>query len=109
MLKVPDTLSDRLCNFNEQTIILGVRPKDLQILKRDQDFEGLKLIGEVSFMEMLGDESIVEVRLGRGSIKISNVNPKSENLTIGKEVRLGINQNKVYLFTNAGIRIMGEN
>jgi multiple sugar transport system ATP-binding protein len=84
MLKVPDTLSDRLCNFNEQTIILGVRPKDLQILKRDQDFEGLKLIGEVSFMEMLGDESIVEVRLGRDSIKISNVNPKSENLTIGK-------------------------
>lgn len=109
MLKVPDTLSDRLCNFNEQTIILGVRPKDLQILKRDQDFEGLKLIGEVSFMEMLGDESIVEVRLGRGSIKISNVNPKSENLTIGKEVRLGINQNKVYLFTKAGNRIMGEN
>jgi multiple sugar transport system ATP-binding protein len=109
MLKVPDTLSDRLCNFNEQTIILGVRPKDLQILKRDQDFEGLKLIGEVSFMEMLGDESIVEVRLGRDSIKISNVNPKSENLTIGKEVRLGLNQNKVYLFTKAGNRIMGEN
>ena len=109
MLKVPDTLSDRLCNFNEQTIILGVRPKDLQILKRDQDFEGLNLIGEVSFMEMLGDESIVEVRLGRDSIKISNVNPKSENLTIGKEVRLGLNQNKVYLFTKAGNRIMGEN
>ena len=63
MLKVPDTLSDRLCNFNEQTIILGVRPKDVQILKRDQDFEGLKLIGEVSFMEMLGDESIAEVQI----------------------------------------------
>jgi multiple sugar transport system ATP-binding protein len=109
MLKVPDTLSDRLCNFKEQAIILGIRPKDLQILKPDQDFEGLKLIGELSFMEMLGDESIAEVRLGRDCIKISNVNTKSENLTIGEEVRLGINQNKVYLFTKAGNRIMGEN
>ena len=109
MLKVPDALSDRLCNFNEQTITLGVRPKDVQILKQDQDFEGLKLIGEVSFMEMLGDESIAEVRLERDSIRISNVDPKSENLTIGKEVRLGINQNKVYLFTKAGNRIIGEN
>lgn len=109
MLKIPDTLSDRLCNFKEQTIILGVRPKDVQILKRDQDFEGLKLIGEVSFMEMLGDESIAEVRLEEDSIKISNIDPKSENMTIGNEVRLGINQNKVYLFTKAGNRIMGEN
>lgn len=109
MLKVPHTFSDRLCNFKEQTVILGVRPKDLQILKPDQDFEGLKLIGEVSFMEMLGDESIVEVRIGRESIKISNVNPKSENLTIGKEVRVGINQNKVYMFTKTGNRIMCEN
>jgi multiple sugar transport system ATP-binding protein len=67
------------------------------------------LIGEVSFMEMLGDESIVEVRIGRESIKISNVNPKSENLTIGKEVRVGINQNKVYMFTKTGNRIMCEN
>jgi ABC-type sugar transport system ATPase subunit len=67
------------------------------------------LIGEVSFMEMLGDESIVEVRIGRESIKISNVNPKSENLTIGKEVRVGINQNKVYTFTKTGNRIMCEN
>ena len=109
MLKLPDTLSVRLCNFKEQKIILGVRPKDLRILKPDQDFEGLKLIGEVSFMEMLGDESIAEVRLGGDSIKISNVNAKSENLTIGKEVRLGINQNKVYFFTKAGNRITGEN
>ena len=109
MLKVSDTLSDRLCKFKEETVILGIRPKDLQILKPDQDFEGLKLIGAVSFIEMLGDESIAEVRLGRVSIKISRVNTKSENLTIGKEVRLGINQNKVYLFTKAGDRIVGEN
>ena len=60
-------------------------------------------------MELLGDESIVEVRIGRESIKISNVNPKSENLTIGKEVRVGINQNKVYMFTKTGNRIMCEN
>ena len=60
-------------------------------------------------MEMLGDESIVEVRIGRESIKISNVNPKSENLTIGKEVGVGINQNKVYMFTKTGNRIVCEN
>jgi multiple sugar transport system ATP-binding protein len=109
MLKVSDTLSGRLRNFKEHTVILGIRPKDLQILKPDQDFEGLKIIGEVSFMEMLGDESIAEVRIGRVSIKISRVNTMPENLTIGKEVRLGINQNKVYLFTNAGDRIREEN
>lgn len=106
MLKLPDTLSDTFCNIKQQTIILGVRPKDLQILKPNQDFEGLKLKGEVSFMELLGDESIAEVRLGGNSIKISNVNSKLDELTVGKEVMLGINQNKVFFFTKAGNRIV---
>jgi multiple sugar transport system ATP-binding protein len=106
MLKLPNTLSDTFSNIKEQTIILGVRPKDLQILKPNQDFEGLKLKGEVSFMELLGDESIAEVRLGGNSIKISNVNSKLDELTIGKEVMLGINQNKVFFFNKAGNRIV---
>lgn len=105
VLKVPAKLTDVLSNLQEDTIIIGVRPKDLMILKSNQEFGGLKLTGQISFTELLGDESIAEVRLGENLIKITNIDSRLDELAVGSEVTLGVNENKVGLFTKDGNRI----
>lgn len=105
VLKVPAKLADVLSNLQEDTIIIGIRPKDLMILKSNQEFGGLKLTGQISFTELLGDESIAEVRLGENLIKITNINSRLDELAIGSEVMLGVNENKVGLFMKDGNRI----
>jgi len=103
-IKAPDILATSLFNA-EKTIILGIRPKDIVVLRNDQEFDGLKLKGEVTFIEMLGDDSIAEVKIGQNSLKISNIAYSIDNLIIGKEVILGLKYDKIYFFTNRGQRV----
>jgi len=105
MISVPDKMSVILDARKEQKIIIGVRPRDILVMGASQAFEGIKLKGEVSFTEQLGDDSIAEIRLGKYILKISNVGPILANLVIGKKVILGINQNKICFFTISGNRI----
>jgi multiple sugar transport system ATP-binding protein len=105
MISVSDKLSAILDARKEQKIIIGVRPRDILVLGANQAFEGIKLKGEVSFTEQLGDDSIAEIRLGKYILKISNVGPTLANLVIGKKVILGINQYKICFFTKSGNRI----
>jgi multiple sugar transport system ATP-binding protein len=105
MIEVPAVLSAIIQGTREETIILGVRPKDITVLRNDEDFEGLRLKGEVTYIELLGDDSIAELKLGQGSVKISNVASRIDNLIIGKEAAFGIKYDKINLFTNSGERI----
>ena len=105
MIKVPDVLSASLSNTADETIILGIRPKDITVLRKDEEFDGFKLKGEVTFIELLGDDSIAEVKLGQNSLKISNVASRIDNLIIGKEAIMGIKYSKLYLFKNSGKRM----
>lgn len=105
MIRVSDKLSAILDAKKEQKMIIGVRPRDILVLGANQAFEGIKLKGEVSFTEQLGDDSIAEIRLGKYILKISNIGPILANLVIGKKVILGINQNKICFFMKSGNRI----
>ncbi len=105
MIKVPDELSATISNTRDETIILGIRPKDITVLRKDEEFDGFKLKGEVTFIELLGDDSIAEVKLGQNSLKISNVASRIDNLIIGKEAIIGIKYSKLYLFRNSGERM----
>lgn len=105
MIKVPDGLSATISNIRDDTLILGIRPKDITVLSRDEEFDGFKLKGEVTFIELLGDDSIAEVKLGQNSLKISNVASSIDNLIIGKEAVIGIKYSKLYLFRNSGERV----
>jgi multiple sugar transport system ATP-binding protein len=105
MIKVPDVLSANISNTGDETIILGIRPKDITVLRKDEEFEGFKLKGEVTFIELLGDDSIAEVKIGQNSLKISNVATRIDNLIIGKEAIMGIKYSKLYLFKNSGKRM----
>lgn len=105
MIKVPDVLSASISNTGDETIILGIRPKDITVLRTDEEFDGFKVKGEVTFIELLGDDSIAEVKLGQNSLKISNVASRIDNLIIGKEAIMGIKYSKLYLFKNSGKRM----
>ena len=105
IIKIPDTLAENLENITGETIYLGIRPKDIILLKDEDDFEGLRLKAETTYVELLGDDSIAEVRLGDSSLKISNVTSRSVIPIVGKETTIGIRYDTIRLFTNSGERI----
>ena len=105
IIKIPDTLAENLENITGETIYLGIRPKDIILLKDDDDFDGLRLKGETTYVELLGDDSIAEVRLGDSSLKISNVTSRSVIPIVGKETTIGMRYDTIRLFTNSGERI----
>lgn len=105
IIKIPDTLAGNLNNILEETIMLGIRPKDIILLGDGEDFDGLILKGETAYVESLGDDSIAEVKLGESLLKISNVTSRNETPIVGKEAKIGIKYDKIKLFTNSGERI----
>jgi multiple sugar transport system ATP-binding protein len=105
MFDIPETLLQILNNKQLNTLTLGVRPKDIMILRENEVFEGLNVDGEVSFREQLGDDSIAEIKIGKDTMKISNIDPLAHNLEIGKKVKLGIDQNKICFFDASGNRL----
>jgi multiple sugar transport system ATP-binding protein len=105
IIKIPDRLAGNLNNIPEETIILGIRPKDIILLRDDEHFDGLILKGEVAYVESLGDDSIAEVKLGESLLKISNVTSRNETPIVGKEAKIGIKYDKIKLFTISGERI----
>jgi len=98
----PDVLCSNIANLGEEKIILGIRPKDMIFLETDEKFEGLRLKGEITYVESLGDESIAELRIGQSSLKVSNVLSRMDNLIVGKEATFGIKYDKINLFSSSG-------
>ena len=105
IVKIPDTLVENLENITGETIYLGIRPKDIILLKDDDNFDGLRLKGETTYVELLGDDSIAEVRLGDSSLKISNVTSRNVIPIVGKETTIGVKHERIRLFTSSGERI----
>ena len=104
VIKIPETLAEKL-RENKEEIILRDRPKDIILLKDDEDFYGLRLRGETTYVELLGDDSIAEVRLGDSTLKLSNVTSRNVIPIVGKEAIIGIKYDRIRLFTNSGDKI----
>ena len=62
-LQIPQTCS--MFEPSSDGLILGIRPKDIMFLNND-DFIGIKIKGKISFTELLGDDLLVEVNVGKG-------------------------------------------
>lgn len=105
MVQVPAVLSTIIDRTREENIVLGIRPKDIAVLRNNEGFDGLKLKGEVTYIELFGDDSVAELKLGQTSLKISNVASRIDDLIIGKEAALGVKYDKINLFTSSGERI----
>jgi len=81
----------------ESNVIIGIRPRDILFLN-NEDFNGIKVKGKISFSELLGEDHLVEIKIGIGeSIKVTSTDP-SLDFTIGKDVTVGIPCNKIHFF-----------
>jgi multiple sugar transport system ATP-binding protein len=79
-------------------ITIGIRPKDISILENENDAHvDIKMKGEITFTEMLGDDSIIEVKMGSSLIKVANTN-STPNLSIGSVIMLGMSYDKIHFF-----------
>jgi multiple sugar transport system ATP-binding protein len=105
IIKIPDTSADKLSSITVETVYLGIRPKDIILLKDGDDFDGLNLKGETTYVELLGDDSIAEVRIGDSLLKISNVTSRNVIPIVGKKATIGIKYDRIRLFTHSGERI----
>jgi multiple sugar transport system ATP-binding protein len=105
IIKIPDTSTEELSNITVETVYLGIRPKDIILLKEIDEFDGLRLKGETTYVELLGDDSIAEVRIGDSLLKISNVTSGSVIPIVGKKATIGIKYDRIRVFTHSGERI----
>src|SRR5438093_10352160 len=103
-LKIPQT--SWIFEHSSENLILGIRPSDVILLNDNDDFIGIKIKGKISFTELLGDDSLVEVNTGTDTIKVTNIDPDFD-LSIGKDVMIGIIYSKIHYFaTETGKRLI---
>lgn len=81
---------------------IGIRPKDISILD-DECYADITMKGEITFIEMLGDDSIIEVKTGSNLIKVANANSNLD-ITVGRILKLGIPYSKIHFFDTNGER-----
>lgn len=82
-----------------KNVTIGIRPKDIIFLNDNENFNGIKVKGKISFTELLGDDSLVEVKTGIDSMKVANTDSNFD-LTVGKDVMLGMPYGKIHFFNS---------
>ena len=83
--------------YSKKNIVVGIRPRDVLFLD-NEDFNGIKIKGKISFTELLGDSSLAEIKIGiDDSVKVTNTDPNFD-LTVGKEVTVGTPYERIHFF-----------
>jgi multiple sugar transport system ATP-binding protein len=104
---------DRLYREEESPakVTLGIRPRDINI-GSDQLHSDLTIECILSFVEMLGDDTVLEVNIGKNSMKVltsSMTTDTHQNLSVGQHVLIGISHEKLHFFNSqTGIRRGGK-
>ena len=105
---------DRLYRKEESPakVTLGVRPRDI-IIASDQLHSDLTIEGILSFVEMLGDDTVLEVNIGKDSMKVLTNNnmmaDTHQNLSVGQSVLIGLAHEKLHFFNSqTGFRTEGK-
>jgi multiple sugar transport system ATP-binding protein len=84
--------------------IAGVRPRDIIITRESNVMAEIRFQGIVTFIEMLGDDIIIEVSIGSNNLLVSTTNI-SNNFYPGEKIELGIEYSKIHYFNQEGMRI----
>jgi ABC-type sugar transport system ATPase subunit len=84
--------------------IVGIRPRDIIIIKETDIFTGIRLQGMVVFIEMLGDDTTVEVKIGLDSLLVT-INKILNPFHVGEKLMIGIEYSKMHFFDDEGTRI----
>ena len=84
--------------------IVGIRPRDVNILKETDITTGIRLQGIVVFIEMLGDDTTIEVKIGLDSLLVT-INNILNTFYVGDKIEIGIEYSKMHFFDGEGNRI----
>jgi multiple sugar transport system ATP-binding protein len=84
--------------------IIGIRPRDVDILKETDITTGIRLQGIVVFIEMLGDDTTIEVKIGPDSLLVT-INNILNTFYVGDKIEIGIEYSKMHFFDVEGNRI----
>jgi multiple sugar transport system ATP-binding protein len=106
-------LFDRLYKKEElpAKVTLGIRPRDIYIggIRLNSD---LTMECTLSFVEILGDDTVLEVNIGKNSMKVltnSMTTDTHQNLSVGQSVLVGISHERLHFFdSQTGIRRDGN-
>ncbi|HKO65998.1 MAG TPA: ABC transporter ATP-binding protein [Candidatus Nitrosocosmicus sp.] len=83
---------------------VGIRPRDVIILKETDISTGIRLEGMVVFIEMLGDDTTIEVKIGSDSLLVTT-NNILDSFNVGDKIEMGIEYSKIHFFDEEGKRI----
>ena len=84
--------------------IVGIRPRDIIILTRTDITAGIRLQGLVVFVEMLGDDTTIEIKIGSDNLLVTT-NDSINTLHMGDKIEIGLEYSKMHFFDVAGKRI----
>ena len=84
--------------------IVGIRPRDIIILKETDILTGIRLDGIVVFIEMLGDDTTIEVKIGSDNLLVTTNNILNP-FHVGDKIEIGIEYSKMHFFDDEGKRI----
>ena len=84
--------------------IVGIRPRDIIILKKTDITTGIRLQGIVVFVEMLGDDVTIEIKIGSDNLLVTIGNILS-NLHVGDKIEIELQYSKMHFFNEVGERI----
>jgi multiple sugar transport system ATP-binding protein len=81
-------------------VTLGIRPRDIHI-GNDQERSDLTIDCTLAFVEMLGDDTVLEVNIGKNSMKVltnSMMTDARQDLSVGQHMSIGISHEKLHFF-----------
>ena len=84
--------------------IVGIRPRDIIILKETDILTGIRLDGIIVFIEMLGDDTTIEVKIGSDNLLVTTNNILNP-FHVGDKIEIGIEYSKMHFFDDEGKRI----
>ena len=84
--------------------IVGIRPRDIIILKKTDITTGIRLQGIVVFVEMLGDDVTIEIKIGSDNLLVTTGNILS-TLHVGNKIEIELQYSKMHFFNEVGERI----
>lgn len=92
-LKLPSMIVELFGSPLPRNVTAGIRPKDIVLLD-NENFDGFKLTGEVSYTEMLGDDIIVDVMVDSNLVRVAS----TKAAIIGKKVSIGLPYDRINFF-----------
>lgn len=101
-IKLPSRMNDHLLIYEGKNIVLGIRPEDLSLCKKENEENSVSLFIDIA--EMTGADCILYGKLCDKRL-VANV-PANTNIKSETECRLKFNTDKIHLFDKVNERLI---